>query len=122
MSEATNIQVIDVPVVNNILEKTFKEIADTTEKCHCGSCDLRFDCDHAPFGNQTYCTAKKFKQVMFKKMAETDKGIRLVSDAEWKRSPHDDTVICSNCGEEHYIGAYHQYNKNYCPNCGVKMN
>ena len=29
--------------------------------------------------------------------------------------------VCEECGYEHYLGTYHQYATNYCPNCGQKM-
>ena len=40
---------------------------------------------------------------------------------EWQYSPQEDIAICSECGYEHYLGIYHQYATNYCPNCGQKM-
>lgn len=44
-----------------------------------------------------------------------------VVHAYWKYCELDDTLICSKCSCEHYIGAYHEYDKNYCPNCGACM-
>lgn len=38
---------------------------------------------------------------------------------EWYRE--ENCVICSECKDVHYLGAYHQYSKNYCPNCGADM-
>ena len=40
---------------------------------------------------------------------------------EWKYSPQENIAICSQCGYEHYLGTYHQYATNFCPNCGTKM-
>ena len=37
---------------------------------------------------------------------------------QWLYSPKDDTAICSNCNYEHYLGTYHQFATNFCPNCG----
>lgn len=38
-----------------------------------------------------------------------------------KYSPLDDIALCSKCGEEIYLGAFHQFAHNYCPNCGAKL-
>ena len=40
---------------------------------------------------------------------------------EWQYSPQEDIAICSECRYEHYLGTYHQYATNYCPNCGQKI-
>ena len=40
---------------------------------------------------------------------------------EWHYSPLENITICSECGYEYYLGTYHQYATNYCPNCGQKM-
>ena len=40
---------------------------------------------------------------------------------ERQYSPQEDIATCSECGYEHYLGTYHQYATNYCPNCGQKM-
>lgn len=42
--------------------------------------------------------------------------------AEWKYSPKEDIATCKSCSYEHYLGTYHQYATNFCPNCGAKMN
>ena len=44
-----------------------------------------------------------------------------VAYGEWDRSPKDDMAVCKSCGYEHYLGSYHQYASNYCPECGLKM-
>ena len=44
-----------------------------------------------------------------------------VKHGEWKYYNKDDTAVCKNCSYEHYLGTYHQYATNYCPNCGAKM-
>ena len=44
-----------------------------------------------------------------------------VKHSEWKYYNKDDTAVCKNCSYEHYLGTYHQYATNYCPNCGAKM-
>ena len=41
---------------------------------------------------------------------------------DWKYSPKENIAICEMCGYEHYLGTYHQYATNYCPNCGAKKN
>ena len=40
---------------------------------------------------------------------------------EWQYSPLENIAICSKCRYEHYLGTYHQYATNFCPNCGQKM-
>ena len=50
----------------------------------------------------------------FEEESQNEKGI-------WNYSPNDDTVICSKCGAEHYLGSYRQFSHNYCPNCGSEM-
>ena len=47
---------------------------------------------------------------------------KSIKYGEWKYSPLESIAICSECGYEHYLGMYHQYATNYCPNCGQKMN
>ena len=42
--------------------------------------------------------------------------------AEWKYSRKEDIATCKSCSYEHYLGTYHQYATNFCPNCGAKMN
>ena len=42
-------------------------------------------------------------------------------EGEWEYSPQENIAICSECKYEHYLGTYHQYATNYCPNCGTKM-
>lgn len=42
-------------------------------------------------------------------------------EGEWEYSPQENIAICSKCKYEHYLGTYHQYATNYCPNCGTKM-
>lgn len=44
-----------------------------------------------------------------------------VECGEWQYSPQENIAICSECRYEHYLGTYHQYATNYCPNCGQKM-
>ena len=44
-----------------------------------------------------------------------------VVHGRWEWCREENCVICSECKDEHYIGAFHQYSKNYCPNCGAKM-
>ena len=39
----------------------------------------------------------------------------------WKRSRLDDSAVCSICLYEHYLGSYHQYATNFCPQCGAEM-
>lgn len=39
---------------------------------------------------------------------------------KWEYSEKENVAICKNCGYEHYLGSYHQYSTNYCPNCGAK--
>ena len=41
--------------------------------------------------------------------------------SEWKYSKKENLATCKNCSYEHYLGTYHQYATNYCPNCGSKM-
>ena len=44
-----------------------------------------------------------------------------IKHGKWEKCYQDNVVTCSICGEEHYLGTYHQYAKNYCSNCGAKM-
>lgn len=44
-----------------------------------------------------------------------------VKHGEWEYSDQDDHVRCSICGYEHYLGTYHQYERNACPNCTARM-
>lgn len=50
-----------------------------------------------------------------------DADAALVVHGEWKYSPRENITICSKCGYEHYLGTYHQFATNYCPNCGDDM-
>ena len=50
-----------------------------------------------------------------------EKGVCIRKQGEWKYSPQENIAICSICGEEHYLGTYHQFATNFCPNCGSKM-
>ena len=40
---------------------------------------------------------------------------------EWKYSRKENIATCKNCSYEHYLGTYHQYATNFCPNCGSDM-
>ena len=40
---------------------------------------------------------------------------------EWQYSPLENIAICLKCRYAHYLGTYHQYATNFCPNCGQKM-
>lgn len=44
-----------------------------------------------------------------------------VVHGRWKWYREENCVICSECGDVHYLGTMHQYSKNYCPNCGARM-
>lgn len=44
-----------------------------------------------------------------------------VKHGKWENCYQDNVVTCSFCKEEHYLGTYHQFAKNYCSNCGAKM-
>ena len=64
------------------------------------------------------------KAIMILKPHICDLGIieaEPVRHGKWEWYPKENCVICSECKEEHYLGTYHQYSKNYCPNCGAKM-
>ncbi len=39
----------------------------------------------------------------------------------WEHCYEENVAICSICKEEHYLGTYHQYARNYCSNCGARM-
>ena len=45
----------------------------------------------------------------------------LCESSEWQYSPQENIAICPQCGYEHYLGTYHQYATNFCPNCGTRM-
>ncbi len=40
---------------------------------------------------------------------------------EWKYCRKENIATCKNCSYEHYLGTYHQYATNFCPNCGADM-
>ena len=44
-----------------------------------------------------------------------------IKHGKWECSNIEDTAICSVCGYEHYLGTYHQYATNGCPNCLAVM-
>lgn len=44
-----------------------------------------------------------------------------IKHGKWEYSNIEDTAICSVCGYEHYLGTYHQYATNGCPNCLAVM-
>ena len=44
-------------------------------------------------------------------------GVTIPKHGHWKYSTTENCAICSECGAEHYLGAYHQFDKNGCPNC-----
>ena len=44
-----------------------------------------------------------------------------VVHGEWKYSPKENIATCKMCSYEHYLGTYHQYARNFCPNCGADM-
>lgn len=41
--------------------------------------------------------------------------------SEWEYCRKENIATCKHCSYEHYLGTYHQYATNYCPNCGSKM-
>lgn len=44
-----------------------------------------------------------------------------VRHGRWELCRLENCAICSACGDEHYLGTMHQFSRNYCPNCGAKM-
>lgn len=53
--------------------------------------------------------------------AQPAADVAEVRHGEWKYYFKENTLMCSECLYEHYVGTYHQYATNYCPYCGVKM-
>lgn len=65
-------------------------------------------------GNFAFCPHDRFKVISRERVHTHKLG-------HWTFTYEDCTVECSECGSEHYIGMYHQFSSNYCPNCGIKM-
>lgn len=57
-------------------------------------------------------TIEEFKALKEKSVAKK---------SEWKYCRKENIATCKNCSYEHYLGTYHQYATNYCPNCGSEM-
>lgn len=83
------------------------------------------------YGTDT-CGCKRRMEHLEKKVAEIDaigtidefKALKEKNEpkkSEWKYYRKENIATCKNCSYEHYLGTYHQYATNYCPNCGSKM-
>ena len=46
-----------------------------------------------------------------------DKNVTVQKHGHLKYCPRENYALCSVCGEEIYLGAYHQFAHNGCPNC-----
>ena len=57
----------------------------------------------------------EFAQHMVAEMM--DKNATVEQHGHLKHSPGENIAICSVCGGEIYLGSYHQFAHNGCPNC-----
>ncbi len=46
-----------------------------------------------------------------------DKDVTVQKHGHLKYCPRENFALCSVCGDEIYLGSYHQYAHNGCPNC-----
>ena len=46
-----------------------------------------------------------------------DKDVSVQKHGHLKYCPRENFALCSVCGEEIYMGTYHQFAHNGCPNC-----
>ena len=64
---------------------------------------------------------KEFESIGTVEELQALKEKSVAKNSEWKYCRKENIATCKNCSYEHYLGAYHQYATNYCPNCGSKM-
>ncbi len=83
-------------IVCNAMQKNFPSCMDAHGKCnHAGEC--------------------KFVQTMVAELM--DNNVVVHAHGHLKYCPRENFALCSVCGEELYLGSYHQYAHNGCPNC-----
>ena len=64
---------------------------------------------------------KQYRTIGTIKELQELKEKNVAKKSEWEYYRKENMVICKNCSYEHYLGTYHQYATNYCPNCGSDM-
>ena len=69
------------------------------------------------FGKNKYVPLKAIQQATAADVVEVKHG-RWIQDG-YDRADHIPRYTCSNCRTEHYMRS--GIMKNYCPNCGAKM-
>jgi len=97
---------VEVGVVEKVLKDTYLEIGNKPEII----ADLHSD------GDRVAVVCSKFRQTALNSLHQV-----VQEEKQWGYSPQENVAICEGCGYEHYLGTYHQYATNYCPNCGEKM-